>query len=710
MKDQEEKVATSQMNVPKQDEEEIIIDKKFKTTIINNPFILSGKVIVSGISNPMIDIYGFIYYNDYKFIVKADDKEIEYNYDTSNHAFRLYASLPKNSKNIKIYVHVNKKDILIIDIKNTKLNRIKRKIYTYLDKLKPSFLDTKNYSGHIINPENQKEYLYWCKNTQKKIKPKKYDYEPLISVVIPVYNVSKKLLSECLDSILKQTYQNFEICLADDCSTNKETVNTLRKYERKDKRIKVVYREENGHISEASNSALEIAQGEFVAMMDNDDVIPQNALQEMVKVLNDNKEIDFIYTDEDKLDLEGKRCCPHFKPDYAPDTLLSLNYICHFTLLRTSILKSIGGWRKGFEGAQDYDLFLRFFEKTTKDKIYHIPKILYHWRMVEGSTSMTISNKDYATLRGKKAIEDALKRRKNDGIVHIDEETSYFYIEYKYKSEPKISIIIPTRDYADVTEQCLKSIYEKTTYKNYEVVIVNNNSEKKETFDLFDKYKKKYKNFKVVDANFEFNYSKINNLAVKETNSDYICLLNNDTEVITPNWLELMVGYAMQPHIGAVGAKLMYPDDTIQHCGVILGLGGVAGHAFTDLHRNALVFAGRTSVPSNFGGVTAACLMVDRKKYEEVNGLEENLKVAFNDVDFCIKLLEKGYYNVVMPKVELYHHESKSRGYDTSIEKQKRFASECDYMYKNWGNILLHDPFYNENFSRRNAFKVIIKK
>ncbi|MFV0394650.1 MAG: glycosyltransferase family 2 protein, partial [Coprobacillaceae bacterium] len=529
-----------------------------------------------------------------------------------------------------------------------------------------------------------------------------FDYNPLISILIPVYNIEKHYLSECLDSILNQTYTNFEVCLVDDCSKKQETLETLKEYIEKDNRIKVHYRTENGHISKASNDALAMANGEFIALVDNDDLITENALYENVKALNNDRTIDMLYSDEDKLDLKGRLRDPHFKPDFSPDSLLSSNYICHFTVLRKSLVEKIGGFRVGYEGAQDYDLFLRFTEQT--NKIHHIDKILYHWRMIEGSTAATIDNKSYAIQKGIKTLEDAMQRRGVNAVVSAHGSAPYYFVEYQYEEEPKISIIIPTRDYADVLEKCLVSLFKKTEYKNYEVIVVNNNSQKKETFNLFDHYKEKYSNFKVIDANIEFNYSKLNNLAVEQSEGEYIVLLNNDTEIISSNWLNVMVGYASQPPIGAVGPKLLYPDNTVQHGGVVLGVGGIANHAFLEFSAFDLGFYGRLAVPYNYSAVTAACLMISKTKFKEVGGLEEELMVAFNDVDFNMKLLEKGYYNLFVPQIELYHHESKSRGLDTTDEKYKRFLSEHDFMHNKWGNKLIQDRFYNKNLSLKKCF------
>lgn len=565
----------------------------------------------------------------------------------------------------------------------------------------------------FYDPNDIEQYNAWIKEKEKftQVKEENLTYKPLISVIIPVYNVSRKYLTCCLDSILNQTYTNFEICLTDDASTNTETIETLKEYEKKDKRIKVNYRKENGHISNASNDSLKMAKGEFIALVDNDDTLDNHALMEFVNVLNEKKDIDFIYSDEDKLNLKGKRCYPHFKPDFSPDTLLSLNYICHLSVLRKSIVEKVGGFAVGLEGAQDHDLFLKVSEVT--DKIYHIPKILYHWRMIPSSTSMGVKNKDYASDKGKIAIENALKRRKIKASVLKEKISTYYIVNYDLEDKPMVSIIIPTKDYASTLDVCLKSIYKKTTYPNFEVIVVNNNSEEKETFKLFNKYKSKYKNFRVIDANMEFNYSRINNLAIKEAQGEYIVLLNNDTELLTNNWLELMVGYASQKHIGAVGVKLLYPDDTIQHGGVVLGLGGVAGHAFVNLNNDDptnTMFFGRLYVPYDYSAVTAACLLIEKKKYLEVGGLTEDLKVAFNDVDFCIKLLEKGYNNVFLPMVCLHHYESKSRGLDTSGEKLVRFNKEVKYMRDKWAFIIDNDKYYNKNLSKKNSFKLEVLK
>ena len=558
--------------------------------------------------------------------------------------------------------------------------------------------------GPYLDPFKIEDYNLWILQSEiKEEKSEKLKYEPLISVLMPVYNVKEKYLRACIESILAQSYRNFEICIVDDASTKREVKRVLEEYST-NKRVRIKYREKNGHIAVATNDALEMAKGEFVALVDNDDVLSKDALYEVAKALNRDKKLDLIYSDEDKINLSGRRCDPHFKPGFSPDTLLSVNYICHLAVLRTKVVREIGGFTVGLEGAQDYDLFLRVTEKINREKICHIPKILYHWRMTKTSTAMDIDNKDYANDVGKKVIEMALKRRGLEAEVKKDTKSTCYKVVYKLEKEPKVSILIPTKDLADVTEMCLKSIYKKTRYKNFEVLLINNNSEKKETFELFEKYKKKYDNFRVIDAKMEFNYSKINNLAAKKAKGEVLVLLNNDTEVITPDWLGMLVGYAVQPHIGAVGAKLLYPDDTVQHAGVIMGLGGVASHAYLNEERDFPGMYGRLRVPYDYAGVTGACLAVEKKKFEEVGGLEEDLKVAYNDVDLDLKLLKAGYYNVVVPMAELYHFESKSRGSDLDADKIDRFNAEQEYMWNKWGDRLNHDEFYNPNFTSKMWF------
>lgn len=708
---------------------------------------------ITGIVNPQLVVEGYFTEKKKELELYADGKKIKVNiyfYHKHNKLswlshrqdFIIRTKLPKGSSKIELKLVNEKEQIRLLKMRNNIFRRILFKFKEIGRKFSKIFKSIikgvrflwrehhflvpivfwKDYFKRFItkirlalnleynNPFNTKEYNKWIKKVEEKPVYEELSYQPLISILIPVYNIGREYLSECLDSILNQQYQNFEICLADDKSTSKETLDTLKEYEDKDKRIKVVYRKENGHISKATNSAFEIATGEFIGLMDNDDILVENALYEMVYALNQNKELDFIYSDEDKLDMKGRRCEPHFKPDYSPDSLLGGNYLCHFEIFRRELFESVGGEDSELVGAQDFDLFLKMMEKTTPEKIHHIPKILYHWRKVPGSTADTIENKEYAINAGKKAVENALKRRGIKGEVLLPLETTHYVVEYKYEKEPKVSIIIPTRDYADVLGNCLESIYRQTKYKNFEVIVADNDSSEKETLELFDKYTKKHKNFKVVKTPGEFNFAKINNQAVKESSGEYLLFLNNDTEVLTPKWIDIMVGYAMQKHIGAVGVKLIYPDDTIQHGGVIVGIDGTARHAFLHESVDFVGFYGRLLVPYNYSAVTAACMMVERKKFDKVKGFNENLKVAFNDVDLNLKLLDKKYYNIFLPQVELYHYESKSRGLDTTTKKYKQLQEEKKYFQTKWKKYIDRDPYYNPNFSLDYAFMLNKKK
>ena len=540
---------------------------------------------------------------------------------------------------------------------------------------------------------NQASYLKWLEEQKEEITYQEFRYQPLISFIVPTYNVSRELLSECLDSLLNQSYSNFEICIADDHSSSEETIQTLKEYEKKDEKVRVTYRKQNGMISEASNTAIQMARGEFIVLVDNDDVVERDALYYIVEALNQDKKIDMIYSDEDKIDFKGKYMEPHFKPDYSPDTLMGVNYICHICCLRKSIVDKLGGFRSEYDGSQDYDLFLRVTEET--HNIYHIEKILYHWRQTTTSTAGYLGNKSYAYQAGKRALEDALKRRKIKGEVLENPRVSTYLVKYGH-DHPLVSIIIPMKDQARVSRRCFESIYTKNTYRDFEVIVIDNGSIEQETFQLLEEYKEKYDNFKVKRLECEFNYSYLNNEAVKMAQGEYLLFLNNDTEFIEEDTLDYMVGYASQEHVGCVGIKLLYPDKLVQHAGVVLGFGGVAGHIYVanSYHDNGLF--GRLVMPYNYTAVTAACLMIKKSKFLSVKGFDEKLKVALNDVDLNLKLLEKGYYNVCLSNVEMLHFESKSRGYEASKEKHERFLKEQEYMKKKWGHTLEKDKYFSK--------------
>ncbi len=522
---------------------------------------------------------------------------------------------------------------------------------------------------------------------------------PLISVILPVYNVDEVWLRKCIESVTGQIYSNWELCISDDASPKPHIKKVLLEYAEKDARIKVVFRETNGHISENSNSAIEIASGDFIALLDHDDELARTALYEIVKLLNAYPDADMIYTDEDKMGVNGDRHSPYFKPDWSPDLILSHMYTCHLGVYRKRIVDQLGGFRKGFEGSQDYDLVLRFTELTTH--IYHLPKILYHWRSIPESTASGSGAKNYTHYAGVKALEDTLNRRGIDGRVsEIEGYPNMYQIHYNLRAEPLVSIIIPTKDGSGILDTCLESIVSKTSYSNFEIIIIDNGSKEEETFSVFHKWEQYLnKRIKIITLDIPFNYSRINNNAVEVSNGSLILLLNNDIEIISPNWLSEMVSYSLREKTGAVGVKLYYPDRTIQHSGVIMGLGGVAGHAFRTCNELDPGYFGMLLTNRNCSVVTAACLMIRKELFEEVGGLEEELSVAFNDVDFCLKLLEKGYYNVCLNSVSLYHYESKTRGAEDTVEKKARFMKEIDYMLTKWPEYIKADPYYNINLS-----------
>lgn len=514
----------------------------------------------------------------------------------------------------------------------------------------------------------------------------RFSYKPTISIVMPVYNVPKEYLSKALDSVLNQYYPFWELCVCDDASTAPDVRIVLEDYAKTDKRIKVCFSARNGGIAVASNRALELATGEFIGLVDNDDEIPPDALYEVVKTLQDT-DADLIYSDEDKLDLEGVRCEPFFKPAWSPDLLFSCNYISHFGVYRKSIIDQIGGFREGFDGSQDFDLVLRFTEKS--DKVVHIPKILYHWRKVSGSAAASNLAKPYAYEAGKKALSETLQRRQIKGEATTEAHPGFYKVKRELVSAGKVTIIIPTRDRLALLQNCISSIEARTAYKNYEIIIVNNASREKATLEYLDQTP-----HKVIHDTSPFNYSRLNNRAAREADGDYLLLLNNDIEVIGGEWLSAMIEHAQRPEVGAVGAKLLYPDNRIQHAGVILGIGGVASHAHKLIDGyNDLGYFGFAGVIRDFSAVTAACLMIRRELFEDVGGLdEENLAVGFNDVDLCLRLKKRGYLVVYTPYALLYHKESASRGRVVN-------RNEVSYMMTNWRNEILSDRYYNPNLT-----------
>ena len=522
--------------------------------------------------------------------------------------------------------------------------------------------------------------------------------QPLISVVMPTYNPKPEWLVEAIESVRNQIYPHWELCIADDASTNPAVHKILREYKAKDTRINVVFRERNGHISAASNSALEIASGEWMALIDHDDVLAEHALFWVAETINRHPEAGLIYSDEDKIADSGERLYPYFKCDWNPDLFYSHNMITHLGVYRSSLIKRIGGFREGFEGAQDYDLALRCIENISPKEIIHIPRILYHWRMHTGSTAQDSESKPYAMTAGERAINEHFERTGVKGkVAHVGH--CYQPLYQLPETHPLVSIIIPTRNGRRILEKCVYSVLTKTTYKNFEILIVNNGSDEPDTLKYLQKLTE-HQNIKIINDNSQFNYSYLNNKAVSLSNGQLVCLLNNDIEVVSPNWLSTMASHALREDIGAVGAKLLYSNMTIQHGGVILGVGGFAGHAHKHFPSKATGFAGRLTLTQNYSAVTAACLVVRKNIFDRVGGLDEqNLPIALNDIDFCLKIRELGYRNIWTPDAVLFHHESLTRGYEDTPEKKARFEREANYFKNKWGDLLNQDPAYSPNLT-----------
>jgi GT2 family glycosyltransferase len=538
---------------------------------------------------------------------------------------------------------------------------------------------------------------------QYKKESQEFKYQPLISIVVPVYNPDVAWIRDAIESVRKQVYENWELCIAD-ASTKIEVVEYLKHYSEMDPRIRVKFLTENKGISGNSNEALALATGEFIGLLDHDDEISPDALYEVVKYLQTNPNTDMIYSDEDKIDVKGKRSNPFFKPDWSPDMLFSCMYTCHFGVYRKKIIDEIGGFRAGYDGAQDYDLVLRFIEETKR--IHHIPKILYHWRTTATSTASDINSKKYASTSGIKALKDYMHRNSIPGEVLDGTWPTAYYMKRDVIGNPLVSIIVPTKDKVDLLKGCVDSILQKTKYKNYEIIIVSNNSVEEATFSYFDSLADT-ENVKILYYNEVFNFSGINNFAVEKVEGDFVLFLNNDTEVISGDWLEAMLQHAQREEVGAVGAKLLYSNNTVQHAGVILGITGtpgekgVAGHSHKYLPGNDIGYFGRVGIVHDLSAVTAACLMMRKEVFVEIDGFnEENLAVAFNDVDLCLKIRDKGYLIVYTPYAKLYHHESISRGFEDTPEKQERFLKEVAYMRQKWGRLIDEgDPYYSPNLT-----------
>jgi glycosyltransferase involved in cell wall biosynthesis len=516
---------------------------------------------------------------------------------------------------------------------------------------------------------------------------------------MPTYNAEPQWLIEAIESVREQLYPHWELCIADDASTDPRVRPILERYAAVDTRIKVVFRKSNGHISIASNSALELASGEYIALLDHDDLLSEHALFCVADVIACQPEAQLIYSDEDKIDIARRRLDPYFKCDWNEDLFLSHNMICHLAVYRAKMVDELGGFREGFDGAQDYDLALRCIERIESRHIVHIPRVLYHWRVHENSTAIGGSAKPYALEAGKKAISEHLQRRGINGAVELLTDLRMYRVRYQLpKPLPMVSVIILTRNRFRFLQKCIDSILKKTTYPNYEIVIVDNGSDEPEILRYFQSFKANSK-VRISHDERPFNFSSLNNDAVTSASGAVIALLNNDIEVISPEWLTEMVSHALRPDVGAVGAKLWYPNERLQHAGIVLGIGGVAGHAHKSLKRYQKGYYARESILQSFSAVTAACLVIRKEIFEKIGGFNEDLQVAFNDVDLCLRIREAGFRNIWTPYAELYHYESATRGYEDTSEKQIRFLKESAYMKQRWGDVLLNDPAYSPNLT-----------
>lgn len=532
------------------------------------------------------------------------------------------------------------------------------------------------------------------------------EHKPLISVLMPTCNSAELWLRQAIDSVRAQLYPYWELCIADDASTDTKVHGILEEYKNKDSRIRVIYRKTNGHISAASNSALEIASGHFFALLDHDDVLSEHALYMVALAVNQNPNLTLIYSDEDKIDSDGTRFEPYFKPDWNPELMRCQNVISHLGVYRTEVVQALGGFQLGFEGGQDWDLALRVSETISSSMIHHIPHVLYHWRIHPDSTASNINVKQYAVTAGNRAITEHLARcgLRAEVLPHPT-LVGQWRVRYALPAiPPLVSIIIPTRNGLNLLKRCIDTLQELTDYPNYELIIVDNQSDDPDTL-VFLNGKSAKGEIRICTYDAPFNYSAINNAAAYESRGEVLCFLNNDIEITDSGWLTELVSHAIRPGIGAVGARLLYPDGYIQHAGVIVGIGGVAAHIYVKSSISEPGSGGRAILQQNLSAVTGACMVVTRAAFDKVNGFEaDHLPVSFNDVDLCLKLGEIGYQNLWTPYATLIHHESASRGRDNTPEKKLRFSKEASYMHQRWGKLLSNDPAYNLNLTLDYAY------
>lgn len=570
-----------------------------------------------------------------------------------------------------------------------------------------------------IEPLSFKEWFSTALYSQKELDAQRQDHferDILFSIVVPLYNTDKDFLKEMIDSVIDQTYSGWELCLADGSDAQHGYVEEIcKEYAQQNQQIKYQKLEKNLGIVGNSNFAMEMATGDFIALLDHDDILHPAALHDVMKAICE-KDADFVYTDEMTFISPNVEDVVqvNFKPDFSPDMLRTNNYICHFTSFQRALLDECGGFREGFEGSQDHELFLRLTQRAKQ--IVHVPEVLYYWRATPNSTAMDAKAKPYCAVSGRKAVRESLHAQNIEAEVRsLDACPTIYHVDYELPKEcPKISIVIASCDHADLLDRCISVLKEKTTYPNYELIVVENNSKQTSTFTYYKKMRKKYPDIKLVTWPGEgFNWSAINNYGIREAASgEYVLLLNNDTEVITPNWLEEMMMYGQRPDVGIVGAMLYYPNDTIQHAGVIMGMGGLAAHAFSGIRRGEVGYMARAAIAQNYSAVTGACLLIRRSVFDEVGGIEEQLSVNYNDIDLCLKVRKAGYLIVWTPYAELYHYEQKSRGKPNTKEKKEELEQAREFMIERWRDILIQgDPYFNPNFSlRRSDYQLLDKQ
>lgn len=529
-------------------------------------------------------------------------------------------------------------------------------------------------------------------------KKHKFDYRPLISIAVPAYQTPVEFLKQMIESLISQTYPEWELCIANASPDNEEMQRVLADYSAKDSRVRFCNLKENLGIAENTNRAFSMAKGEFMGLLDHDDLLAPNALYEIVQALQDHPQADTLYTDEDKVTTEmDEHFQPHLKPDFNLDLLRSNNYICHFFVVRRSIVEKAGGFRKEFDGAQDYDFIFRCTENARE--VLHVPEILYHWRTHKASTADNPASKMYAFEAGKRAIEANLERTGTKGVVSHTQDLGFYRVKYPVQGKPLVSVIIPNKDEKETLQTCMEMLNNNTSYQNFEIIIIENNST---TDEIFRYYKELSKDPRIHLLRWgkEFNYSAINNFGVAHAKGEYLLFLNNDIKSINPDWMEELLGVCQRPEVGGVGAKLIYPDNTIQHAGCVVGMGGIAGHMFVDMPADRTGYLHKASLLQDMSAVTAACLMMKKEVFEEAGGFTEELAVAFNDVDLCLKVRKNNHLIVYDPYAKLYHMESKTRGAEDSKEKVRRFQTEIEYMRCHWLDILKNgDPYYNKNLS-----------